>query len=90
MTDHTAQAAHYAIQHDHANDLTELNRLREVNAGLQKDADRFQWLQERFAGYDFEWGEPTMVCAVFEVGQGFRGGRDIGAAIDAAIARAEK
>lgn len=34
MTDHTAQAAHYAIQHDHANDLAELRRLREVNAEL--------------------------------------------------------
>jgi hypothetical protein len=34
MTDHTEAAAHYAIQHEHANDLNELKRLREVNAEL--------------------------------------------------------
>jgi arginase family enzyme len=34
MTNHTESAAHYAIQHEHANDLNELKRLREVNAEL--------------------------------------------------------
>jgi hypothetical protein len=51
-------------------------------------AKRFQWLQPRFIGYDFYWGEDQKVVAVFEVGEEFRGGRDIAAAIDAQINRA--
>lgn len=41
----------------------------------------WNWLKPRFVGYDFEWGWPRKVVAVFEVGTDFRGGRDIEAAI---------
>lgn len=54
------------------------------------DAQCYEWLRQRFVGYDFEWGDPPMVCAVFEVGQEFLGGRDINAAILAARAAQEK
>lgn len=57
-----------------------------------RDAERYRWLRERFTGYDFDWmsSEPDAddgkSVAVFNVGRDFRGGRDITAAIDAALA----
>jgi hypothetical protein len=61
--------------------------------GLRKDAERYRWLVERFTGYDFDWmpSEPDAddgkSVVVFDVGREFRGGRDITAAIDAALSK---
>lgn len=52
-----------------------------------EDAKLYQWLRQRFVGYDFAWGEPSMIVACFEVGEGFNGGRDISAAISNAMQR---
>ena len=54
-------------------------------AEAQKDAELYQWLQDRFVGYDFEWGQPNMVVAVFNVSDNFCGTRDITASIRAAM-----
>jgi hypothetical protein len=74
-------AAYLALPHAIA------DRIDAANQGESgKDAEQYQWLLQRFVGYDFEWGEPPMVCAVFEVGNDFKGGRDIDASIRAALA----
>ncbi|CAL8476448.1 hypothetical protein [Caballeronia sp. S22] len=63
-----------------------------ITADVHANAARYQWLKERFTGYDFDWmpSEPDAddgkSVAVFNVGREFRGGRDVTAAIDAAIA----
>jgi hypothetical protein len=62
---------------------------------LRKDAQRYKWLAERFTGYDFDWmssgheADDGKSVVVFDVGREFRGGRDITAAIDAAMAKKE-
>lgn len=69
---------------------------REAGDGVsevERDAARYQWLRERFTGYDFDWmpSEPDAddgkSVVVFNVGREFRGGRDITEAIDAALLR---
>jgi hypothetical protein len=59
---------------------------------LKKDADRYKWLLERFTGYDFFWNpehdddsDSGKYVAVFNVGSGFNGSKDISIAIDTAI-----
>lgn len=63
-----------------------------------QDAERYRWLAERFAGYDFYWGGTPdadteegkgRIVIVFECGEQFRGGRDFASAIDAAILSAQ-
>lgn len=64
--------------------------LKEVEE-LRKYSVRYHWLHNRFTGYDFNWMPSEAlafdgkVCAVFDVGENFRGGKDITAAIDAAM-----
>lgn len=67
-----------------------LSRIRDLYAAKaaqpeSKDAEMYQWLKERFVGYDFEWGEPSMIIAAFEVGDDFPCERNITAAISASI-----
>lgn len=72
-----------------------IHELEAERDALRADAARYQWLAERFTGYDFNWMPSSedvtdgKSCAVFNVGEDFRGGRDITAAIDAAIAAKE-
>lgn len=62
-------------------------------------ARRYEWLAARFIGYDYFWGGHPLAeneadrgkCViVIEVGQNFRGGRDLAAAIDAALAAGDR
>ena len=68
-----------------------IRALKAELAQAKRDAERYRWLEARFTGYDFNWNAQSddaddgKVVAVFNVGPGFRGGRDVTAAIDAAM-----
>ena len=76
------------------------NRIADLEAqiaaadGGRKDAERYRWLAERFTGYDFNWMPSSenaadgKSVAVFDIGRGFRGGRDFTAALDAVLTAA--
>jgi Lar family restriction alleviation protein len=64
-------------------------------AQFVRDAEHYRWLVKKFAGYDFNWmpsgpdENDGKTVVVFDVGNQFRGGRDVTAAIDAALAKRE-
>jgi hypothetical protein len=57
---------------------------------LEADASRYQWLRDRYTGFDFDWmadddGKNGKQVICFGMDEGMRIGRDVDAAIDDAI-----
>lgn len=85
----TGHIIHQSYNEDLVNKAIEaiaaLSAQVEANQQDARDAELYKWLRPRFIGYDFQWGDPQTVVAVFEVGDKFVGGRDIDLAIRNAI-----